>query len=165
MEIIQRPSPWFSSRDGHNPAGIIVHGDAGSTDEGTLSWLTRKRLNAQASYHYLVGRDGQVYQLVHEGRKAWHAGLSQWPGLSVGNSVNPTTLGVCLANDGTGDEPFRDVQYIVGAKLIEQLMEKYNIPTDLVRGHFEVSPGRKTDPWDHFDWDHLRTNIRFFEGR
>lgn len=145
-----RPSPHFSGRGGFTPQMIVIHGDAGKTDAGTINWIQRPE--SKVSYHYLVGRNGTVYQFVEEAFKAWHAGLSSWDGFTVGNSVNPTSIGVCFANDGTGLEPYTDGQYRRGAALVRDIMERHDIPLDLVRGHFEVSPGRKSDPWDHFDW-------------
>jgi N-acetylmuramoyl-L-alanine amidase len=158
LEIVQDfRSPNFSSRQGFRPELIVVHGDAGSSDEGTLTWLGMER--SKASYHYLVGRDGVVYQLVDEEDKAWHAGVSDWPGCLVKNSVNPTSLGVAFANDGSGREPFEPIQYKHGADLMHQLMIRYGIPLHRIRGHNEVAPGRKTDPWDHFEWDELFRQI------
>lgn len=126
---------------------IVIHGDAGKTDAGTISWIQNPI--SEVSYHYLIGRDGKVYQFVEDPRKAWHAGESEWDGV-IG--VNPISIGVCFANDGTGTEPYTKDQYPAGAKLVATLCRKHRIPCDLIRGHFEVSPGRKTDPWSWFDW-------------
>lgn len=153
--MLTHPSPNYSSRDGHAVSIIVVHGDAGSTEQGTLSWLAQRE--ARASYHYLVGRDGTVYSIVREGDKAWHAGRSHWHGREVGTSVNPISIGVCFANNAT--EPYRDEQMRAGGELIADIMARYRIPPSDVRGHYEVSPGRKTDPWDHFPWGQLFAEI------
>lgn len=148
--MIERPSPHQSPRDGHSPQMIVIHGDAGRTDEGTASWIESP--DSGVSYHYLVGREGDIYRFVDESEKAWHAGRSQWGSLTVDGSVNPTSVGVAFANDGTGDEMYTEHQYRAGAKLCAEICERYSIPVHLIRGHHEVSPGRKTDPWDWFDW-------------
>lgn len=156
MEIHDFPSPNHSSRRGHKPELIVVHGDAGKSDEGTISWLQLEK--SKVSYHFLVGRDGVVYAFVSEEQKAWHAGVSDWPNCQVANSVNPTSIGVAFANSGPG-EPFEPIQYKVGAELIHAIMVRWDIPLHRIRGHHEVSPGRKTDPWDHFEWDELWRQI------
>lgn len=152
MEIVERLSPHRDSRDGHPVRLVVVHGDAGETDEGTLSWMEHPE--SKVSYHWFVGRDGTVYLVVPEEERAWHAGKSDWLGATVGSSVNHTSVGVCLANSGPGDPPeeYRDIQYQRAGELIARIMARYGITLDKIRGHFEVSPKRKTDPWDHHDW-------------
>lgn len=146
--MIDRLSPHHSSRRGHRPGLVVLHADAGKTDEGTLSWLQAP--HSKVSYHYLVGRDGTVYRIVPEDRKAWHAGESFWQGYRVGNSVNATSIGVAFANDG--EEPYELEQYRAGGELVAEICERHGIPAHLIRGHYEVSPGRKTDPYKHFEW-------------
>jgi N-acetylmuramoyl-L-alanine amidase len=137
-----RPAPW-------KPGMIVIHGDAGKTEAGTISWVHNP--TAQVSYHYLVGRDGAVYRLVDEADRAWHAGKSSWPGMTDNKgSVNSASIGVCFANDGT--EAYRDAQYEAGAELVADICRRHAIPLDLIRGHNEVSPGRKTDPWVMWSW-------------
>jgi hypothetical protein len=38
-------------------------------------------------------------------------------------------------------------------------MQELNIPVDLIRGHEEISPGRKVDPGSMFDWDRVRSAV------
>lgn len=127
---------------------IVIHGDAGRSDAGTLAHIANP--DSKVSYHYLVGR-AENHHLVPESEKAWHAGRSEWPGCTVGSSVNPTSVGVGFANDG--NETFPDHQIKRGAGLVAEIAKRHNVPIHLIRGHFEVSPGRKTDPWPHFPWD------------
>lgn len=127
---------------------LVLHGDAGKSDGGTVEWI--KDPLSKVSYHYLVGRAAGIYQFVPEDEKAWHAGVSSWEGCTVGVSVNATSIGVAFANDSK--EPYKEPQIIAGAKLVAQICKRHNIPLHLVRSHAEVSPGRKTDPWAHFPW-------------
>jgi N-acetyl-anhydromuramyl-L-alanine amidase AmpD len=78
------------------------------------------------------------------------------------NSVNPTSIGVAFANDGT--EPYRPAQYKAGARLVADICKRHQIPTHMIRGHYEVSPGRKTDPWKHFDWGEFYRLLGLFAG-
>src|SRR5690606_39685224 len=77
--IIRRDSPNHGPRPaGVAPSLIVVHGTAGRTDAGDVDWCTQPE--SQVSYHYIVGRDGTLYALVPEDRRAWHAGRSEWEG-------------------------------------------------------------------------------------
>lgn len=67
------PSPNHNAR---RPNFVIIH-DTGSGDvERALRTLTDPA--REVSSHYLIGRDGTLYQLVDENRRAWHAGASYW---------------------------------------------------------------------------------------
>ena len=149
------PSPHYSSREGHPIKLIVIHGDAGKSDAGTVSWLTSPK--SKVAYHWLVGRDGVIYQFVDEKEKAWHAGVSSWPDCTVNKSVNAHSIGVSLANDGK--EPYRSVQYGKAARLVYEIMNRHGISEKMVVGHADVSPGRKADPWKHFDWTNFRSLI------
>lgn len=149
-EVIHKQSPNHSSRGGHKPTIVVIHGDAGETDSGTISWCCDPR--SKVSYHYLIGRDGQAYQFVREQEKAWHAGVSTFHGEEIQGSVNPISIGVCFANNGKGSEFYTIIQYQRGARLVADICERHGIPLHRVRGHFEVAPGRKQDPWSHFNW-------------
>ena len=56
--------------------------------------------NRKVSAHYLIARDGTVYQLVDESKRAWHGGLSYWGGQT---DLNSASLGIELDNTGEED--------------------------------------------------------------
>lgn len=141
MTIIPRPSP----NHGKRPAGVaidclVLHADAGRSEEGTLSWLANPE--SKVSYHYLVGRTGTVYQCVPDARRAWHAGVSTFQGRP---NVNDYSLGVSFANDQRG-EPFRAAQLAAGVQLVADLCAKHAIPLTRITTHATIAPGRKHDP-------------------
>lgn len=160
MSFDNRPSPNRSSRKGFPVGMVVIHGDAGKSDMGTVSWLQNPK--SRVSYHYLVGRDGTVYRFVPETDKAWHAGKSEWKGASVHGSLNPVSVGVAFANDG--GEPYKPVQYKVGGKLVADICARHDIQLRNIRGHYEVSPGRKSDPWSHFDWGEFYRHLGLSAG-
>jgi N-acetyl-anhydromuramyl-L-alanine amidase AmpD len=93
--------------------------------------------------HYLIGRDGNVYELVEPNNVAYHAGKSQLPDGTT--AVNSCSIGIeimCTYTVGPND-----AQYAALRKLIDQLDAEYNFK--YILGHFDIAPGRKTDPW-HF---------------
>lgn len=154
----QHPTVWQSGREGRAIKLVVIHGDAGKSDAGTVTWIEKESLEAKVSYHYLVGRKGEVYQFVDEAQKSWHAGISEWPDCTVSKSVNAHSVGVSFANDGA--EAYKPVQYTAGAKLVADICQRHKIPAAMIVTHAQVSPGRKSDPWKHFDWDYFIDRVK-----
>lgn len=154
--MTEKPTANKGQRHGHKPTLVIIHADAGGTDAGTIDWIVRSSAKAgnPVSYHYLVGRDGTVYRFVKETEKAWHAGKKcRFHGEEVEGSLNPTSIGVCFANNGKGDEFYTVEQYKAGAQLVADICKRNGIPVHRIRGHFEVcEPGYKQDPYPWFNW-------------
>lgn len=149
MKIIDSPSPNQGDRPaGVRPRLIVIHGTVGS-DAGDLQHLRSRE--AGVSYHYLVQRTGQIHRLVRPERRAWHAGRSEWRGVS---DVNDYSIGVGLSNRGDG-EPFAAAQYASAGWLSAVFAREYGIGLEAVVGHCHISPGRKTDPWLYFEWGRL----------
>lgn len=144
------PSPNFEPR---KPNFIILHHTSDNTAEEALRTLTSPSL--AVSSHYLIGRDGKLYQLVDERQRAWHAGQSWWGGQT---DMNSASIGIELDNNGF--EPFPDAQIETLVKLLEHLQTRYNIPSPNILGHADIAPGRKTDPSALFPWHHL-ANLGF----
>lgn len=105
--------------------------------------------------HYMVARDGAVYQLVADKDIAYHAGEGTMPTSPAGkkdgrNNVNNFSIGVEILN--TKDDEYTKAQYQAVKDLIAYLKGKYSIKS--VVGHDDIAPGRKTDPWN-FNWDKI----------
>jgi N-acetylmuramoyl-L-alanine amidase len=141
----QEPSPNFDAR---RPNLVIIHHTSDATVEEALLTLTSPA--SKVSAHYLVGRDGEIIQLVDESARAWHAGQSWWGGVS---DVNSISLGIELDNDGF--EPFAAPQIDALLMLLADLRQRYNIPVANFIAHADVAPTRKTDPSVFFPWDKL----------
>lgn len=164
MIALWLPSANFSPRPvGFGPDLVIVHGTAGRDSRAELTKASTKK-----SAHYLIDREGVVYQLVQESKQAWHAGVSKWLGRE---HVNRFSIGVELENLGPdrsmyrkGEEypqPYTDAQYESLARLAVDIRRRRGIRIENWVGHADISPGRKTDPWEHFDWERFR--LRYFE--
>ena len=107
--------------------------------------------SAGVSAHYLVEEDGRVFQLVDEGRRAWHAGVSHWRGRS---GLNGRSIGVEIVNPGHewGYRPFPLLQMVAVAELGLGIIARHAIPPRNVVGHSDVAPDRRQDPGELFDW-------------
>jgi N-acetylmuramoyl-L-alanine amidase len=156
LTIIGKPTKNHSAR-GADIRCIVLHADAAANEAGTISWIQSPA--SGVSYHYLVGRDGTIYQFVQDDRKAWHAGKSAWDDVT---DVNPVSLGVSFSNDQI-NEPFTDAALAAGAELCAKLCKAHNIPVDELHltTHAVVCrpPGRKTDPGPKFPLDPFRLQV------
>lgn len=107
----------------------------------------------KVSAHFLVCRDGALWQFVPCAERAWHAGESSWKGRA---RCNDFSIGIEL--EGTGEAPFTAAQYRQLARLTRALQARYPI-RDIV-GHSDIAPGRKSDPGPRFDWTRYRALLK-----
>jgi N-acetylmuramoyl-L-alanine amidase len=138
----RQASPNFDER---RPNFVIIHATSDDTADQALRTLTDPLRRVSA--HYLIGRDGKIYQLVDERARAWHAGESKW---GANTDLNSVSLGIEL--DNNGDEPFPDVQISALLTLLNGTQERYRIPAANYLGHADVAPRRKVDPSRYFPW-------------
>ena len=74
---------------------IVLHYTAGTSAESSALFLTRPDVSASA--HVVIGREGEVFQLVPFNIEAWHAGKS-WDAGRGG--LNRYSIGIELDNLG-----------------------------------------------------------------
>ncbi|EEE37426.1 N-acetylmuramyl-L-alanine amidase, negative regulator of AmpC, AmpD [Rhodobacteraceae bacterium KLH11] len=162
--ITERPPIWHPSpnfgprRDGLKPTLIVLHYTAMHSADDALERLCDPA--HEVSAHYLIGRDGTLWQLVHEPDRAWHAGAGEWHGQT---DINSRSIGIELDNAGT--HPFAAPQMSALDHLLPDIMGRWNIPPQGVIGHSDMAPGRKIDPGPKFDWQRLeRQNLAARRG-
>jgi N-acetylmuramoyl-L-alanine amidase len=154
LPVEWRPSPNFDDR--RAPIDILLlHYTGMPTEEGALEWLASQQ--SRVSSHYFVFSDGRIVQLVDEGRRAWHAGASQWCG---DGDINSRSIGIEIANEGhaaPGGEPppFAEEQIAAVIQLCGDILERHAIAPHRVLAHSDVAPGRKIDPGERFPWERL----------
>lgn len=103
----------------------------------------------EVSAHYLIKKDGKIYQLVDDEKKAWHAGVSFWRGE---NAINNSSIGIEI--DSMGDS-YSAEQMSSCTYLCKKLMNKYQITCENILAHSDISPNRKIDPGIFFNWKYL----------
>src|SRR3546814_11214 len=108
------------------------------------------RSGGPVSSHYLVGDNGDIYQLVADQDRAWHAGPGRWGTIT---DVNSASIGIELDNDGA--EPFAPAQIDSLLRLLDDLCTRYNIPRSAIVAHADFAPTRKRDPGYRFPWKQL----------
>src|SRR3546814_9768844 len=93
---------------------------------------------------------GDIYQLVADQNRAWHAGPGRWGTIT---DVNSASIGIELDNDGA--EPFAPAQIDSLLRLLDDLCTRYNIPRTAIVAHADFAPTRKRDPGFRFPWKQL----------
>ena len=168
-----------------NPQYLVMHYTAGANFESSCKTLTDP--NARVSAHLVIGRGGEVAQLVRFNTVAWHAGVSRWHGLS---GLNAHSIGIEMdnagrltkangrwrswfgktyADDEVLDAPHRFESTNSGWHLFTpaQIEKAIEISRLLVRaydlrdviGHDDIAPGRKSDPGPAFPMDSFRSSV------
>ncbi|MCE2993445.1 MAG: N-acetylmuramoyl-L-alanine amidase [Alphaproteobacteria bacterium] len=152
MQSINYPSVNYSDRKKSAVIDtIVIHHTATNDLETALKILTQNQY--QVSSHYVIDKDGSVYYLVHENKKAWHAGISSWRGRE---GMNDYSIGIELVNNGFQAFPEKQMDALI--ELCLGIMDRHNIDQRNVIGHFDVAPKRKIDPNEFFDWKKLFEN-------
>ena len=145
-----RPSPNHGERkDGQRPNMIVLHYTGMRDATAALDLLCAR--GSDVSAHYFVFEDGQIVQMVKEGRRAWHAGAGLWAGES---DINSCSIGIEIANPGHEhgypDFPTRQIASVIA--LCRSIQTRHAVPPVRVLAHSDVAPGRKRDPGEKFPW-------------
>ncbi len=151
MKIIDHPSANFDER--RLPVSMIVlHYTETKDCAQALRILSDPAAAHPVSSHWVIDRDGTVYRLVDESKRAWHAGVSFWDGITDCNSAS---VGIELVNNGA--EAFPQPQMESLAELCAAIMRRHAIRH--IVGHSDIAPGRKRDPGPLFPKDWLLARL------
>lgn len=175
--VVQLPSENYNSR----VRMVVIH-HTSENFEDSVNILTRPSSNSVSS-HYLIpepsdetytGNKLEVFELVPETQRAWHAGRSYWAEKS---GLNDQSIGIELVNqtyckrDEDEDASFESAEWftrlcfypdfaesqiVVLVKLLRGIYERHPgiDPTNIV-GHSDIAPSRKIDPGPRFPWQRL----------
>ncbi len=151
MNVIDAPSPNFDDR-ARGVDMVILHYTGMPTGKEALDRL--RDPNAKVSAHYLVEENGDIYRLVEESKRAWHAGVSMWKSEI---DINARSVGVEIVNPGHefGYRDFPDAQIDAAVALLKDVCARHGIAPSMVLAHADVAPRRKEDPGEKFPWARL----------
>jgi N-acetylmuramoyl-L-alanine amidase len=141
------PSP---NHDGRRPVLIVLHATEMDSAAGALDVLRTRNSGGRVSAHYLVARDGHIYQLVPDSERAWHAGAGRWGAIT---DVNSASIGIEL--DNNAGEAFPPAQIASLIRLLGDLTARLRIVPTQVIAHADLAPARKGDPGPLFPWAQL----------
>jgi AmpD protein len=165
------PSPNFNARPAGEISLLVIHNISlppAQFKTGKVQAFFQNQLDVtehpyfsgiadlRVSAHFLIERDGDVFQFVSCLERAWHAGVSSFQGRET---CNDFSIGIEL--EGTDHQPFTDEQYAALIELTRQLQTAFPAITgDRICGHSDIAPGRKTDPGPCFDWSRLHAALQ-----
>lgn len=141
------PSPNHEAR---RPILIVIHATEQNSVAESLETLRTENSGGPVSAHYLIGRDGERYQLVADELRAWHAGGGRWGTIT---DVNNVSIGIELDNDGRSEFPAEQIDSLL--VLLEDLCTRLYIPRTQIVAHADFAPTRKQDPGMRFPWRRL----------
>jgi len=132
-------SPNYSSRNGTGIDMIVLHCTTAATAGGTINWFLNRK--SQVSSHYVVDKNGDIYQMVRDECSAWHA-----------KAVNSRSIGI--EHVATASDRLTDAQSLASAQLVRWLAAAYGVPVANVLGHkFALGNERTTDCPNHLFGD------------
>lgn len=155
-------SPNFDERSyGGKIDCIVLHATVEPTTQGTVDIFLKP--SSSVSAHFIVGKDGQVIQMVPVEKRAWHAGPSELEGKPF---VNDYSVGIEMVNHNNGNDPYPEPQMQAVAGIIRFIRSRYPIPDSRIVSHAEVArpAGRKSDPMN-FDFARIRALANPVSGR
>jgi hypothetical protein len=114
---------------------IVIHyvGAVSSAKNNTTYF---KNENRGASAHYFVD-DNSIWQCVEEKDSAWHCGTK---GTYYSKARNNNSIGIemcCFSNNGKLDISEKTIANTI--ELVKEIMKRYNIPTENVIRHYDVT--------------------------
>lgn len=147
---------------------------------GTLTWLEKvdkvpgsNRYVAEVSCHFLVTRNGEVFQFADLQHGTWHA-LKNAPSARIvkERSVPPNLYSVGIEHEGVHKDTqgnLTEAQYTATLELHKHIIEQYEatfkelflIDREHIIGHFEVDTVNRSvaDPGKGFPWQELITDL------
>jgi N-acetylmuramoyl-L-alanine amidase len=152
LQPVWMRSPNEQAR-GHAITGVIVH----HTGVQTIGPVLETFLNSMTSAHYVVDTDGQIVKMVHDARRASHAGVARWNDEA---NINSKTIGIEIVHLSG---PFPPAQMDAVLALLTRMRAAFpTIAPWNVIGHSDVATndsgrlGRKSgDPGSRFEWIHV----------
>ncbi len=126
---------------------IVIHSTASDVAE-TIDIFRQNRVSS----HYVIAENGELWQMIAEKNRAWHAGVAKWRGLE---DINSRSIGVELCSPSLGQKPFTNEQQQTLTVLLKHLIKKYKIKPWNIVGHSDIAPTRKPDPGKAFFWQEL----------
>jgi N-acetylmuramoyl-L-alanine amidase len=152
--VNKKVSFGFAHNNNRTINSVIVHSTFNNSggDKYDIDLVLKQFSTYGVSAHYVIGRDGTVYQLVDEKDNSYHAGKSSLPDGTT--NVNSCSIGIEIMTSYT-ESPTED-QTKTLLNLINSIKKRYAIK--YVLRHSDIAPVRKTDPWN-FDWEMFNTRL------
>jgi len=118
-------SPNFDSRRGADVTAIVLHSTESSSALSAVRHFENRA--SKVSAHYILGRDGKVFQLVDEAKQAWHC-----------RGANGHTIGIEITS--TRFQGISDAQTAILIELLVDIIKRHRVRREGIYGH-DFTPG------------------------
>ena len=158
---------WRRRHSGERIEWIVVHYTGMVVTQGDPDTAARAivRSSRDASTHYLVGDRADIVQLLPVKYAAYHVGAKDdgklipcYNGNSIGVDLCECKLDCSSSSVSCNDWYFTPQTLANGAHLIAYLAQEYNIPTDHIVRHYDVTHKRCPRPF-------VGTDINAYTGQ
>lgn len=149
---MEKPPVEFIQAEHFRPGSIarirrvVIHvNDGGLVARATANYFAGPRDGRGVSAHYVVGREGEIFQCVRDADIAIHA-----------HDANADSIGIEHTAHVRPRVPPTDACYRASAQLVRWLSQQYGIPLDAVHviGHAAADPKTThTDCPNGAGWD------------
>lgn len=133
---------YVSNNYDDRPPGTIIDSLVIHTTEGywpgDIEWLCSS--SSSVSCHYVIAPDGQIYSIVADADRAWHAGTSSYAGRS-----NYNNFSIGIETSHMQNYSYDPAQQPALTALCRDLIARYPISRTYVVMHRDVAPDRKID--------------------
>lgn len=152
--INKKVSFGFAPNSNRKVNSVIVHSTFNNSggEKYDIDLVLKQFSTYGVSAHYVIGRDGTIYQLVDEKDNSYHAGKSSLPDGTT--NVNSCSIGIEIMTSYT--ESPTEEQNKALLNLINSIKQRHSIK--YVLRHSDIAPVRKTDPWN-FDWESFKKRL------
>ena len=152
MKLIHKfKSLNYDKRNNKRISFLILHYTALPSVEDSIKYLCDKK--NKVSCHYIISQNGNIYNLVSEKNRAWHAGQSAW---LLEKDLNSSSIGIELDfSTNNNNNKFSKLLIESLISLLIYLKKKYKINKKNILGHSDIAPYRKIDPGEKFPWKKL----------
>jgi N-acetylmuramoyl-L-alanine amidase len=152
--INKKVSFGFAPNSNRKVNSIIVHSTFNNSggEKYDIDLVLKQFSTYGVSAHYVIGRDGTIYQLVEEKDNSYHAGKSSLPDGTT--NVNSCSIGIEIMTSYT--ESPTEEQNKALLNLVNNIKSRHSIK--YVLRHSDIAPVRKTDPWN-FDWESFKKRL------
>jgi N-acetylmuramoyl-L-alanine amidase len=136
---------------------IIVHSTYNNSggEKYDIDSVIKQFSRYGVSSHYVIGREGIIYQLVQEKNISFQAGKSKLP--DGRTAVNTCSLGIeIITSTDSVDAPTK-MQIASLVSLVKDIKTRYKIK--YVLRHSDIASGRKTDPWN-MSWEDFLKKLK-----
>ena len=119
-------SPNFNSRNGAQIRRVVLHYTTSRNVMGTIAWFQNPA--SKVSAHYVIARNGDIYQMVRDSDAAWHA-----------RSANAESIGI--EHSAAQGDQLTSEQEVSSVALLRWLVSTYKLRWEDINGHrFKAMP-------------------------